>query len=46
MTFPIDQESRYLPCNNCLDDTEHNINVWDAWECVICGDVQPLGDEA
>lgn len=39
-----EDESKYLPCNNCLEDTEHFVNVWDRWECVICGDAFE-GDE-
>ena len=34
-----EEQSQYLACNACLEDTEHFINVWNQWECVICGDV-------
>lgn len=37
-------ESKYLPCNNCLEDTEHNTNIYDQFECVICCDTYE-GDE-
>jgi len=41
--FPLtgnpEDESMYLPCNACEDESEHYVNVWDEWECVTCGDV-------
>ncbi len=32
-------ESTFYPCNACEHETEHYVNVWDEWECVVCGDV-------
>lgn len=33
------EEIAYFPCDWCLEDTEHDLNVHGAWECVECGEV-------